>query len=121
MSKGKKNICNSGCVKVQITPNVKVINQSTLWSDKKKDYVFVPATHRGFVFILNPESPNFLELLQGYTLYRPCALSLSFSIDCDVIFETISMNVALERRNHTHSASWSVLGMVCASCNVIPF
>jgi len=120
MSKGKKSFYAKGCVKVQVTPNIKIVNQSTLWGDKKKDYVFVPATQRGFVFILNPEAPDFLQLLQGYTLYRPCALSLSFSVDYDVIFETISMNVALERRNNTHSASWSVLGMVCDSCDDIP-
>jgi len=121
MSKRKKSIYNTSGVKVQVTPNVKIVNQSTLWGDKKKDYVFVPATQRGFVFVLNPDSPDFCELLQGYTLYRPCALSLSFSTDYNVTFETIPMEVAHERRNNTHSASWSILGMVSDSCDDIPF
>jgi len=121
MNKGKKTIYNNGSVKVQVTPNVKIVNQSTLWGDKKKDYVFVPATQRGFVFIINPEASSLLDLVQGYTLYRPCALSLSFSIDYNVIFETIPMEVAHERRNNTHSASWSIVGMVSDSCDDIPF
>jgi hypothetical protein len=121
MGRKKKRIYSIGDVKVQVTPNVKMVHQSVIWGAANTDWIFVPATRRGFVFILNPQIPGFDGLLQGYTLYRPCALSLAFSADYTVTFETISMNVALERRSNTHSASWSVLGMVCDSSDDIPF
>jgi len=106
---------------VHVTHNVAIFRQLGMWTDLKKAYTFVPSRKRGFVLVMKIDRNGKDQLVQGYTLYRPCGLELSWHTDRIVIFHELGKIAAIEEEHNANGKLWQVIGDSWGVDDSIPF
>ena len=121
MTKDKVNVENMSPLDVYVTKNVAIYRQLGMWTDLHKTYTFVPASYKGYVYLVKPGQDGRYELMQGYTLYRPCGLELTWHTDRVVVFHEATKIDAIETRVIAPKKSWRIIGKCTDGDDGVPF
>lgn len=105
MIKQKLPIASLTPITVWVTPNVKVYRQLGFWHDTKKSYQFIPTAWIGYMIVTETKKEIECKPLLGYSIYRPAALNLSWSMGSVVDFRKVSMTLAMELHDK-HPEKW---------------
>lgn len=99
-------------IDVWVTTNVAVFRQSAMWAMIDKLYQFVPSAIKGYVILTKANEQMYCRPLQGYTLYRPSSLTISWLADKALNFHELSFIEGM--RWYTISqGKWKNIGEPC--------
>lgn len=90
MSRHKIRISDLMPIDVWVTTNIATYRQSAMWATIDKVYQFVPAKPKGYVILTEANACMHCRPLQGYTLYRPSSLTISWLSDKVLNFRELS-------------------------------
>ena len=121
MTNDRVDVKNMAPLDVHVTKNVAIYRQLGMWTDLRKAYTFVPASYKGYVFLTKSDKDGGNVLMQGYTLYRPCGLELSWHTDRVIVFHETSKIDAIEARVTAPKKSWRIINSPHDDGNSPPF
>lgn len=109
MNKHRIKISDLVPIDVWVTTNIAVYRQSTMWATIDKVYQFVPARPKGYVILTKANEKMHCRQLQGYTLYRPSSLTISWLADKVLNFRELTFMEGL-LWDIKHQGRWKIVG-----------
>lgn len=79
----------NGHIVLHVTQSIVMYRQHGFWFEAERRYQFVPCRSFGFVVATRPETPIGGDVLIAWKVYRPRALSLSWSYEKKVDFREL--------------------------------
>lgn len=96
-------------IDVWVTTNISIYRQTSMFATIDKLYQFVPARPKGHVIITRAHERMHCRQLQGYTLYRPASLTISWLADKKITFHRLTMVEGLMWHG-MHQGRWDDIG-----------
>lgn len=109
MNKHRVKIGQLMPIDVWVTTNVAVFRQSTFWTTIDKVYQFVPAKPKGYVILTGANERMHCRQLQGYVIYRPSSVTISWLSDKTLNFRKLSLIDAMTWHDK-NQGRWKVIG-----------
>jgi len=84
----------SGKADLYVTQSLAIFRQYGLWHDTNRVYQFVPTSLVGYVMLMKPGGLPGERPMKAWAVFRPCALSLSWSPEKTVHFLDLRISYA---------------------------